>query len=145
MVWLTSLDDDCSKGYLKSYSIFLLDLRKIGQSFMRWLVSLPRNMQYRGLKVYGPRPRLQPLLDIPLCDGSCLVFARGSLVSLLRRWPIIPFPIFRRCTTIRIDAMYLLGVGALVIIVMRWPWGLVLLWGFFVAAQACRNAGSLTC
>jgi hypothetical protein len=41
MVWLTSLDDDCYGGCLESCSIFLLDSMNTGQSFMRWLVSLP--------------------------------------------------------------------------------------------------------
>jgi hypothetical protein len=41
MVWLTSLDNDCCEGCLESYSIFLLDSSNMGQSFMRWLVSLP--------------------------------------------------------------------------------------------------------
>jgi hypothetical protein len=40
MVWLTSLDDDCCEGYLKSCSIFLLDSRNMGQYFVRWLISL---------------------------------------------------------------------------------------------------------
>jgi hypothetical protein len=41
MVWLTSLDDDCCEGCLESCSIFHLDSRNMGQSFVRWLVSLP--------------------------------------------------------------------------------------------------------
>jgi hypothetical protein len=40
MVWLTSLDDDYYEGCLESCSIFLLDLRNMEQSFVRWLVSL---------------------------------------------------------------------------------------------------------
>jgi hypothetical protein len=60
MVWLTSLDDDCCGDCLESCSIFLFDSRNMGQSFVRWLVSLPWNMQYAGLNVYGPRPRLRP-------------------------------------------------------------------------------------
>jgi hypothetical protein len=49
MVWLTSLDDDCYGGCLESFFIFLLDSRNMGQSFVRWLVSLLWNMQYGGL------------------------------------------------------------------------------------------------
>jgi hypothetical protein len=56
MVWLTSLDADCCRGYLESCSIFLLDSRNMGHSFMWWLVSLPWYIQYEGLNVYGPQP-----------------------------------------------------------------------------------------
>jgi hypothetical protein len=51
MVWLTYLDVDCCEGFLESRSIFLVDSRNMGQSLMRWLVSLPWYMQYGGLTV----------------------------------------------------------------------------------------------
>jgi hypothetical protein len=35
MVWLTSLDANCCEGYLESCSIFLLDSRNMGQSFVQ--------------------------------------------------------------------------------------------------------------
>jgi hypothetical protein len=57
MVWFTSLDDDCCGGWLASCSIFLLDSRNVGQSFVRWLVSLPWYIQYEDLNVYGPQPQ----------------------------------------------------------------------------------------
>jgi hypothetical protein len=56
MVWLTTLDADCCRGRSESYSKFLLDSRNMGQSFVRWLVSFPWYMQYKGLNVYGPQP-----------------------------------------------------------------------------------------
>jgi hypothetical protein len=56
MVWLTSLGVVCYEGWLDSWSIFLLDLRNMGQSFVRWLGSLSENMKYGGLNVCGPRP-----------------------------------------------------------------------------------------
>jgi hypothetical protein len=65
MVWLTSLDVDCCEGCWVSWSIFLLDSRNMGQSFVRWLVPLPWNMQYGGLNVYGPRPRPRPRFGVP--------------------------------------------------------------------------------
>jgi hypothetical protein len=55
-VWLTSLGAIFYEGWQDSWSIFLLDSRNMGQSFVRWLVSLSWNMQYGGLNVYGPRP-----------------------------------------------------------------------------------------
>jgi hypothetical protein len=55
-VWLTSLGAICCEGWLDSWSIFLLDSRNMGKFFVRWLVSLPWNMQYEDLNVYGPRP-----------------------------------------------------------------------------------------
>jgi hypothetical protein len=51
MVWLTSRGMDCCGGCVESCSIFLLDSRKMWQSLVRWLVSLPWNMQYGGLNV----------------------------------------------------------------------------------------------
>jgi hypothetical protein len=51
MVWLTSRDADCCEGCAESCSIFLFDSRKMGQSLVRWLVSLTWNMQYGGLNV----------------------------------------------------------------------------------------------
>jgi hypothetical protein len=56
MVWLTSLSVDFCGDCLESCSIFLLDLRNMGQSLVRWLVTLSWYMYYGGLKVYGPRP-----------------------------------------------------------------------------------------
>jgi hypothetical protein len=55
-VWLTSLGAICCEGWLDSWLIFLLDSRNMGKFFVRWLVSLPWNMQYEDLNVYGPRP-----------------------------------------------------------------------------------------
>jgi hypothetical protein len=43
-VWLTSLAGDCGGGWLRSWSIFLLDYMNIEQSFVRWLVPLTRYM-----------------------------------------------------------------------------------------------------
>jgi hypothetical protein len=43
----------CCEGCLESCSIFILDLRNMGQSFVRWLVSLPWYIQYGGQNVYG--------------------------------------------------------------------------------------------
>jgi hypothetical protein len=40
MVWLTTLGVDCCGGCLGSCSIFLLDSRNMGQSLVRWLVTL---------------------------------------------------------------------------------------------------------
>jgi hypothetical protein len=34
MIWLTSSDDDCYGGCMQSCSIFLLDSRNMGQSFV---------------------------------------------------------------------------------------------------------------
>jgi hypothetical protein len=45
---------------LDSWSIFLLDSRNMGQYFEQWLVSLPWNMQYGGLNVYGPQSGSRP-------------------------------------------------------------------------------------
>jgi hypothetical protein len=56
MVWLTSPSAICCEGWLDSWSIFLLDSRNMGQSFVRWLVLLPWNMQRRGLNMYGLQP-----------------------------------------------------------------------------------------
>jgi hypothetical protein len=50
-VWLTSLGVDCCGGFSESYSIFFIDSRKMGQSLVRWSVSLQWYMQYRGLTV----------------------------------------------------------------------------------------------
>jgi hypothetical protein len=41
MVWLTSLGANCCEGFAESCSIFLFDSRKMGQSLVWWLVSLP--------------------------------------------------------------------------------------------------------
>jgi hypothetical protein len=46
MVWLTSLGVDCCGGFVESCAIFLFDSRKMGQSSVRWLVSLSWYMQY---------------------------------------------------------------------------------------------------
>jgi hypothetical protein len=51
MVWLTSVCVDCYVGCMESSSFFLLDSRKMGQSLVQWLVSLPWNVQYEGLNV----------------------------------------------------------------------------------------------
>jgi hypothetical protein len=56
MMWLTSWGVDYCEGCAKSCSIFLFDSRKMGQSLVRWLVSLPWYIQYEGLNVLGPRP-----------------------------------------------------------------------------------------
>jgi hypothetical protein len=40
MVWLTSLGNDCYEDFVKSYSIFFFDSRKMGQSLVRWSVLL---------------------------------------------------------------------------------------------------------
>jgi hypothetical protein len=53
MVWSTSLDANCYRGSLESCSIFLSDLRNMGQYLVWWLVSLPWYMQCGGLNVYG--------------------------------------------------------------------------------------------
>jgi hypothetical protein len=50
----------CYEGYLESCSIFLLDSRNMGQSFMWWLVSLLWYIQYGGQNVYGPWSQLRP-------------------------------------------------------------------------------------
>jgi hypothetical protein len=65
MICLTSLGAICCEGWLDSWSIFLLDSRKMGQSFVRWLISLSWNMQYEGLNVHWPRPRLRPRFGAP--------------------------------------------------------------------------------
>jgi hypothetical protein len=46
MVWLTTLGAGCCGGCLESCSIFLLDSKNMGQSFVP--ISLPLNMQYGG-------------------------------------------------------------------------------------------------
>jgi hypothetical protein len=51
MVWLTYLGVDCYKSFEESCSIFFFDSRKMGKSFVRWSVSLPWYIQYRGLIV----------------------------------------------------------------------------------------------
>jgi hypothetical protein len=51
MVWLTPLGANYCEGYVESCSIFLFNSKKMGQSLVQWLVSLPRNMQYEGLNV----------------------------------------------------------------------------------------------
>jgi hypothetical protein len=51
MVWLTSRSADCCDGFAESCSIFLFDSRKMGQSLVRWSVSLPWYMKYGGLNV----------------------------------------------------------------------------------------------
>jgi hypothetical protein len=51
MVCLTSQGADCCEGCVESCSIFLFNSRKMGQSLVWWLVSLPCNMQYKGLNV----------------------------------------------------------------------------------------------
>jgi hypothetical protein len=51
MMWLTSLGVVCCEGFVESWSIFLFDSSKMGQSFVQWLVSLPWYMQYEGLNV----------------------------------------------------------------------------------------------
>jgi hypothetical protein len=51
MVRLTSRGADCCEGYAEACSIFLFDSRKMGQSLVRWLVSLQWYMQYGGLSV----------------------------------------------------------------------------------------------
>jgi hypothetical protein len=40
MVWLTSQGVVCYEGFVESWSIFLFDSRKMGQSLVRWSVSL---------------------------------------------------------------------------------------------------------
>jgi hypothetical protein len=40
LVWFTSLGADCCGGCLASCFIFLLDERNMGQSLVRWFVSL---------------------------------------------------------------------------------------------------------
>jgi hypothetical protein len=40
VVRFTSLYDDYCEGWVEGYSIFLLDSRNMGQSFVWWLVSL---------------------------------------------------------------------------------------------------------
>jgi hypothetical protein len=65
MVWLTSPSAICCEGGLDSWSIFLLDSRNMGQSFVRWLFLLPWNMQHKGLNLYGLRPRPQPRFGGP--------------------------------------------------------------------------------
>jgi hypothetical protein len=65
IVWLTSLGAICCNGWLDSWSIFLLDSRNMGQYFEQWLVSLPWNMQYGCLNVYGPQSGSRPRFGAP--------------------------------------------------------------------------------
>jgi hypothetical protein len=51
MVWLTSHGAICYEGFTESWSIFLSDSRKMGQSLVRWSVLLPWYMQYGVLNV----------------------------------------------------------------------------------------------
>jgi hypothetical protein len=51
MVWLTSRGTICDEGFAESWSIFLFDSRKMGQSLVRLLVLVPWYMQYGGLNV----------------------------------------------------------------------------------------------
>jgi hypothetical protein len=51
VVELTSLGANYCKGCVESWSIFLFDSRKMGQSLVRWLVWVPWHMQYGGLTV----------------------------------------------------------------------------------------------
>jgi hypothetical protein len=54
MMWFTSLDADCGGSWLQSCSIFRLDSMNIGQSLVRWLMSLSWYMHYKGLNVPQP-------------------------------------------------------------------------------------------
>jgi hypothetical protein len=55
MVWLTSLDDDCCEGCLNSCSIFLLDSRNMGQSFVWFFCFTAVIHVVWSLNVYGPQ------------------------------------------------------------------------------------------
>jgi hypothetical protein len=69
---------------------------------VRWLVSLPWDLQYEGLNINGP------------------------LTPFLPWWPKILFPIFWRPTTVGVNVVYLHGVAALVVVVVAgWSWGFV--------------------
>jgi hypothetical protein len=48
MVWFTFLNEDCGEGWLwlPSYSVFLLDSKNIGKSFVWWFISLLWYMEY---------------------------------------------------------------------------------------------------
>jgi hypothetical protein len=67
------------------------------------------------------------------CIASLIVMSgplvKGCMVSFLRRWSKILFPVLWWPTTIGIDDLYRLGIIALIIIVAR-PWRFVLLLGF---------------
>jgi hypothetical protein len=45
---------------MDSCFMFCLVSRKMGQSFVRWLVSRPWYMQYEGFMVYEPQPQPWP-------------------------------------------------------------------------------------
>jgi hypothetical protein len=55
---------------------------------------------------------------------------KGCLIPLLWRWPKVLFPIFQWPTTIGINVVHKLVVTALNVIIVRRPWGFILLWNF---------------
>jgi hypothetical protein len=57
MVWLTSLECNCIEGWVVSWFILRLVSMYIGQSLVRWSVSLLWYMEYKGLRVYDPQPQ----------------------------------------------------------------------------------------
>jgi hypothetical protein len=99
VVRFTYLDDDYCEGWVEGYSIFLLDSRNRGQSFVWWLVSL---LWY-------------------ITDYTDLIFDRRPYGSILWMSPKILFLVLRWPIAIGVDIVYLLGVTALVVIVAGWP------------------------
>jgi hypothetical protein len=68
------------------------------------------------------------------CAASLTVLSgplvEGGMVPFLRWWSKILFLVFRWPTTIEINAMHRLGVIALIVIIVRRPWSIILLWSF---------------
>jgi hypothetical protein len=66
-------------------------------------------------------------LACPLSGCTDLVCCQSSSGFFLWGWSKILFPILRGPTAVGVNVVYLLGVGALIIIVARWPWGFIVL------------------
>jgi hypothetical protein len=124
------------RSFCESWSIFFLDSKKMGQSLVRWSISLPWYRQYGGLTVYSAMTVAPVHWSAPL---TVLIesLVGGPLVCLLWGCPIILLTILRWSISIRVDVVHRLRVAALAFIMVR-SWGFVWLWNFSLLLKLAK-------